>query len=266
MIRRDFELPSGQPAWILISQPEHARISGAAARRLDGFPSSGADAAAVLAAVDHHDAGWAGWIDRPQLDANGQPLTFMEMELADSLAIWSASIQAAAAYGPLAAWIAAGHFQMLLAASQSHAADPAAQAWLAEIGARRGNWLTRWGGDPDFAACGLAWLRVLDAVSLWLCCHCPAQGERARETRPFRMSMAGVEVQLRAPEPGEVFVGQPGLRGHEMGVVANGLVAPAARYQTPDDLLDACTRCQLQWRLIGAGGSGGASVTSPART
>src|SRR5882757_3486291 len=106
MIRREIELAEGERLWLLISQVDHAHISGELTRNLDERFSH-----EVIEAITHHDDGWAEWEAAPKLNPEiGGPYSFLEMPLTESLAIWDRSIAAAREFGPLAGFIVAGHF------------------------------------------------------------------------------------------------------------------------------------------------------------
>ena len=163
MIRRDAIGPDGRACWILISQIEHARLAGSLAApwgRPPFAPLVPRDE--VLAAVTHHDDGWRDWEQRIHLDpAHARPRDFMEMPLEDSLAIWSGSIESAAAIGPLAGYMVAGHFLHLLKASKAWeeaegannqnsndstpaATHDAAHRWAQAQEAQQARWLGQW--------------------------------------------------------------------------------------------------------------------------
>jgi hypothetical protein len=123
-----------QPAcWALISQIEHARLAYDLATHWSELPlSDGLLSETVLPTIFHHDDGWAAWDNAPQVDPqSGRPLSFLEMPLAESLDIWTGSIQAVEPFGPLASWLVAEHFTKLLAPSH-HAEAAIAKSWLAE--------------------------------------------------------------------------------------------------------------------------------------
>ena len=112
MIRRDVAPP---PAWILISQIDHARLAARLAEHWGAgeFPALW-PAAELLWAIEHHDDGWRDWDLAPGVDPDsGQPRSFTEMIPADSLAIWTASIETARHAGPLETYVVAGHFCVL---------------------------------------------------------------------------------------------------------------------------------------------------------
>jgi hypothetical protein len=139
MIRREFQLENRTAAWLFISQVEHARISGELVRTWGETFSDD-----VLAAIMHHDDGWAAWEAEPQIDRRrGRPYSFLEMPIADVLAIWDGSIKAARNFGPLAGAIVAGHF-ISLASGSDQASNPLAANWLREMAEARAAWLAEW--------------------------------------------------------------------------------------------------------------------------
>ena len=55
MIRRDATLPDGSPAWVLVSQVDHAHLAGELAEGWrDGLPA----ASVLLPTIYRHDDGW----------------------------------------------------------------------------------------------------------------------------------------------------------------------------------------------------------------
>jgi hypothetical protein len=76
--------PDGD-AVICIGQPAHAFISGQLAARWRPKPSE-----EVILAATQHDAGMADWDAAPELNPEtGLPQSFMEMDLATHLRLWS---------------------------------------------------------------------------------------------------------------------------------------------------------------------------------
>ncbi len=189
MIRRDVQLADGAPAWALISQIEHARISALFASQCRGqFGPAHASLIRdeVLVAIAAHDDGWREWEEAPQLDPkHGRPLSFMELAVGDATAIWSKSIAIAEEIGPLAAWMVSGHFMRLLEHSEHARFDSLAQSWLAEVRPRRDVWFAKWQAiepelrDAAVADEALEWLWAFDEASLWFCCHGPVGDENS---------------------------------------------------------------------------------------
>jgi len=151
MIRRNAIGPDGQPRWILISQVDHAQVSGRLAQVWRDFDVlASPDREEIVGAIYHHDDGWQQWERRIEVDRrSGRPLQFIEMPLTETIDIWTRSIELAREIGPLAAFIVAGHFVHLMRTSSAWHADPAgegalARHWVAEFQSRQIDWLADW--------------------------------------------------------------------------------------------------------------------------
>jgi hypothetical protein len=175
MIRREITTADGVKQWLLISQVEHARVSGELALQWREEYSDD-----VVNAIAHHDDGWAAWEAQPKLNPElGAPFSFLEMPVPAALVIWDHSIAAAGEYGPLAAYIVAGHFYNLLSNSDN-ANDPLAVAWLAAKRKHRTGWLDEWvRADPthtlEYAKRAQQMLLVADLFSLFIFFDCACE-------------------------------------------------------------------------------------------
>lgn len=285
MIRRDATLADGSPGWLLISQVEHARISGAlaAAARPHLLLGLGADEAAmaeaqspameavrqqIIAAVHRHDDGWRGWQDAPQLDPeHGRPYSFTEMPIGDALRIWSGSIAAAAEVGPLAAWMVGGHFRRLLDRSETFSQQPLAALWRATQDRARDMYLDEWKfAAPRVHTDALAEqaadaLWAFDSLSLWFCCGCPggdaaAPTEEAFACGPFHVgegTTLETTVQYAAPVDGHgAATAKPWIfTPPEIELKAPAMLVPARRYESTAELVAAYRPTALRWTLRG---------------
>ncbi len=145
-------------------------------------------AAALVAAIDHHDDGWADWEQRPHLDAeSGSPRDFTEMDFEDSARIWSASVAICEQFSPLAAAWVSRHFcwlaERVLAKEPSRSPHAmAAQKFLTAQRQQQFRWLTA--ADPAVPderpgtlseqdlirlETGFRWVQYYDLLSLKLC-------------------------------------------------------------------------------------------------
>ncbi|MEM6798037.1 MAG: DUF3891 family protein [Planctomycetota bacterium] len=253
MIRRDVPLGDTPTNWLLISQREHARLSHQLAAGWKVLLPTATNAARreFLAAVLHHDDGWIDWQAAPRLDPeHGRPYGFTEMPPADAQAIWTRSIDACEAIGPLAAWVVASHFIDL----QSKQDDDFAQwaRWLGEQDRRRVAWLNDWhGADPAnteaVARECLYLLQQFDWLSLWLCCRGPIDsrdrtetlelGDAARGFGPYTFTPRGVAIEV-SPWP---------FSGGSLDLVANASRAAVGKYTSVADM--ATTPTRAAWRL-----------------
>lgn len=269
MIRREIELSANERVWVLISQVEHARLSGELTRQGREYFSH-----EVTEAVEHHDDGWATWEAAPKINpAVGGPYSFLEMPLEESLVIWDHSIAAAREIGPLAGFMVAGHFYGLLSESD-HAAQPSAIAWLAAKRKSRTAWLDEWiRSNPENtveeAKLAQEQLLVADLFSLWLCCDAPtttADGhlliESAMKHRLDRLfgqrRFTPVGFGRRHPtleNPREalawvIAVDPYPFRDAPLSLSLMAEVVPVAKYANSEELEEASRRIELRWRLI----------------
>lgn len=261
MIRREITLENDTRAWLLISQVEHARISGELTRAWHKPFSHEVDEA-----ITHHDDGWAKWEAAPQLDLErGRPLSFLEMNIADAIEIWHDSIATARRIGPLAGVIVAGHF-LGLASGSDHAEHPLAQEWLREVSRQRTAWLEEWRSDspantPAVADRGQQMLLTADLLSLWLSMDGPITGSNSA-------SMPNAEMQSRAstvlgkyqftPQDKSMRDSEIAWQGSltpwpfaaaELALASPALVVPAAHYWSWSEILATIRHVRLVWRL-----------------
>ncbi len=195
MIRRTIQLPDGQTAWILIEQREHARLSAELSGWIAPAQMSARDVEQVEWAIRHHDDGWLSWDSAPSLDAEGRPLAFDEMSVADANPIWAHSIDAARQFGELSGYMVARHFLALRAQSPS-AAQTDAVAFASKYEPLAEEWLKTWlATQPERrqaiqdAEDALERLRWADLLSLRLCGDLP-------ETPVLVSGPGGIEQEL----------------------------------------------------------------------
>ena len=76
-------------AWQVVLQTDHADLSAAFARAWGTLLPP-----ALVVAAERHDDGWAVWEQAPRLDADGRPITFLEVDVRSHLAFYRAGIAA----------------------------------------------------------------------------------------------------------------------------------------------------------------------------
>jgi hypothetical protein len=269
MICREIESPDGTRNWLLISQVEHARVSGELARCWeDGFSQE------VIDAIAHHDDGWAAWEAEPRINpAFGRPYSFLEMPLDEALAIWDDSIASARTFGPLAGYLVAGHFYGLLGDSD-HAEEGPAIAWLTAKRKVRTTWIDQWlradaGHTLDRAKRAQQMLTVADSLSLWLSCDAPIgrqresvlnqssmKGRADALASQFRLGVAGFEFrEAGASQTNDrldwtVTVAPFPWTQSPLSLSAMSVAAPAQRYAKWADIQAAGRSVELRWRLV----------------
>jgi hypothetical protein len=268
MIRREITSPDGARLWLLISQVEHARISGELTQNWqEAFTPE------VIDAVAHHDDGWAAWEAEPKLNPKiGAPFSFLEMPLPAALVIWDHSIAAAEKFGPLAGYLVAGHFYKLLSDSDQ-ANDPLAVAWLTAKRKQRTSWLDHWvradrSHTLDYAKRAQQMLLLADLFSLWLCCDAPvAEGQEdilGQSAMKLQTSVLFSQFKFNVPR----FTVRPTIAAHPvenlqwsisvhpypfqtepLTLSARSFAAPAVRYGSWQELQAASWPVELEWRL-----------------
>lgn len=255
MIRRDAAADSTSTSWILISQIDHARLAWQLAEHwgANNFaPLVPRDE--LLWAIDHHDDGWRAWEQAPGVDAErGRPLSFTELSLADSVAIWTGSIDEARAAGHLQAYVVAGHFCALTRRSAAWRCRdplwPRAEQFLARYEALMVTWLAAWqvadpaANTPAVAARALAQLQFFDALSLWFCCS-PA-------SEPETIETPGGPVLTLCPQgPAQIGLTPWPITVAELNLEIPARSVPLSRYQNPADLAAAPSQpVRLRWQL-----------------
>jgi hypothetical protein len=278
MIRRDIKMADGAAGWALIPQVEHARISAQLAERCLGrfgveanrSASDDEDCASiraeVLAAIRCHDDGWTEWEQCPRLDPQlRRPLSFMELEPAEAIAIWIKSIASAEQYGPLAGWMVAGHFVRLLRKWDAALREAFPRWWLDETEQRRTDWLAQWQQvDPqrrtsEIAEEALEWLWAFDETSLWFCCSCPSREDLPAKRIPPYVAGATtpVELELSAITAADAPAATGGsataipyrFDGSAIDLIAAGRLVNAGRYSDCNELFAASEPTTLHWRL-----------------
>ena len=99
------------PEYWLITQPDHAALSGAIAAAL-GPPLLPRLSSEVVQGIAHHDDGWAPFDAQIAL-TDGRPFSFLDFPPKDFLCAWRESIASAVKVAPIAGAIVSGHFWRL---------------------------------------------------------------------------------------------------------------------------------------------------------
>ncbi len=104
MIRRQVD----NEFW-LITQDDHARLSGELARQFGGrgFPAPSSPAA--IMGIELHDCGWPLHDDKPTLNRQHQPLDVFETPRSIAIPVWERSVEIAMARDPFAGLLVSLH-------------------------------------------------------------------------------------------------------------------------------------------------------------
>lgn len=272
MIRRDWPLGAAKPErWVLVTQPDHARLSWELASAWGGpnvpplvcladevdHPLAGVRRE-LLDAILHHDDGWHDRLDTPRIDPeHDRPYTFTEMPPADAQRISRDSVDVCREFGPLSGWVVASHFKALQAKRPGRHVEW--EGWLRHNDVRRSEWLAKWLAESDhhtqeLADRCLAQLQAFDWATLWLCLRGPMLVSDQGPAEP--LTIGGSE----AGWPPVRFVPRPAARGTlevtPWPFVCDSLqlttVAAALRVELAgsDELMTFSDEASLAWTLL----------------
>lgn len=261
MIRRNVTFEDGSPGWLLISQVEHARLSGEITRAWrEPFSQE------VVDAIVHHDDGWSEWEAAPQLDvARGRPLSFVEMPIAEALQIWNRSIGDAHRIGLLAGAIVAGHF-LGLASGSDQAKKPLVAHWSRGWNIFRLAWMAEWENQADANTPRVferaqQMLLAADLLSLWLCMDGPVSsaGEATQPNSEMQSRSNTVlgkyhfATQSKSLAAGALeWCGSLApwpFAADELKLAAPARAVPAEKYADWPSIIAASRPFELSWRL-----------------
>src|SRR6476659_6199594 len=173
-------------------QPDHADLSGAFARAW-AEPVS----AALVAAAERHDDGWAVWEQSPRLGDDGKPVNFLEVDVRAHLAFYRAGIAAIteedADAGLLVSMHGAGIYRQrygldhALGLARAAEVQDEVEAFVAEQEAK-------FGGDPKGRREDYERLQLFDRLSLYFCMRdgeeAELQGYRIEPVAPWHVRLS----------------------------------------------------------------------------
>lgn len=190
-------------SWWLVSQPDHAGLSGDIAANFISprFPRITAE---IARCVGLHDAGWAMFEPErnpaapPMIGDDWKPRAFMEFAPADFVPAWTGSIERAEHEGPAGGVMVSLHFAALARSRQKQQMDSGADAQLVcdflERESARQQRLKQAGGISDGEAAELLnVVQFCDVLSLYLC-------SGATEDVEFPQHFDGTPVRLTRTE------------------------------------------------------------------
>ncbi len=175
----------------LITQPDHAALSGAIAAAL-GPPLLPPLSPEVVQGITHHDDGWAP-VDAQITLTNGRPLSFLDFLPRDFLRAWNGSIERAEKLVPIAGAIVSRHFWRLGRSRLESGIDGAEDCGLlvAFLHSEQERQKRLLGGrsreELEFLTDAL---QFCDVLSLYLCCG-------ATQDVEFRQSFGPTPIRLR---------------------------------------------------------------------
>jgi hypothetical protein len=244
MIRRQV----GQEYW-LISQDDHARVSGQLAAKLGNDAFDGPSPESSIRGIALHDCGWPLHDERPTLNAQHIPLDVFEAPRAIGLRVWQESADRAAATGDgYAALLVSLHalslsvFATVSAPIQSHRWNMNDPRTRFEVNRFQHNMIAlqdvlrrRLGMRVDRPLKhGLAeepsdhppeqrltfdfrWLQAMDKLSLCICCTRPPFG-RIEPVLPSPGTSESVAIRVTRPSDDVLMLDPWPFAGSDVGV------------------------------------------------
>jgi hypothetical protein len=231
----------------LVSQPDHAALAGALAANFVS-PEFPCIDPLIARAIEVHDAGWAIFDSEarvaavPAVDSRGKPVSFLEIDPADFLRAWSASIERAGSVCPAGGYIVSRHFCALGEGRLGSGIDGPENAarlrgFLATEANRQHRLLAQSGRPAGELEELLRVLQFCDLLSLYLCCG-------AAEAVEFPQPFAPGKVRVR-PEKESFFLDPSPFRALGGSRAMLSLGVEARRY--PSSAPKTTTLAFLLW-------------------
>jgi hypothetical protein len=192
----------------LVTQPDHAQISGAIAARFD--PALEPDLTLdIVKAIALHDHGWAEFegyapsCSPPLTDRDGRPLSFLDASPEVFLRAWSGSIKAAEATGAAGEYIVSRHFRTLGERRLRSVVDPPESTqrirdFIVQQAERELDLVPRTGLSEAQLERLLKLLQFCDILSLAICSAAPGTLDFADDfcIGPLRLSPVSTSYRL----------------------------------------------------------------------
>ena len=173
-------------AWQVVLQTDHADLSAGLARAWRApLPAS------LVVAAERHDDGWAVWEQAPRVDADGKPVTFLEVDVRSHIAFYRAGIAAITEQdedaGLLVSMHGAGIYRERYGLDPGLGLARAAEA-QDEVDAFVAEQEAKFAGEPGDRRGDYELLQLFDRLSLYFC---------MREGEAFELQ--GYELEPVAP-------------------------------------------------------------------
>lgn len=187
-------------SWWLVTQPDHAALSGEIAAHFNRYRFPVVDAQ-IVSAIAMHDAGWNLFEHDlhtcPPVHADGRPVAFFEIEPRMFLRAWTASIDRVQEDSAMGAYMVSQHFAWLGTYRLERVSEPAdvremLSDFLQQEEARRRELLGDKGNRAQWDAL-LPVLQFCDLLSLYLC-----SGSRQPVEFPHLVAAGRIRAQFEA--------------------------------------------------------------------
>ncbi len=165
-----------------IRQPDHAAISGALADAWRHAEAGAGLSDVVRFAVHNHDVAWIGLDASARLRTDGRPHSFLDHPLEPKYRAWRAGIDLLEAGSEYAGYLCSVHYGRLASMLDDDRSVAYRQAELVRQ-ERLAEHLDA--GQRATAGDDIALLRLLDAVSLYVCCNTPGRDDWAWNPEGF---------------------------------------------------------------------------------
>jgi len=236
----------------LVRQPDHARLSGQIAEQfaIRGAPALDDD---IVQGIGLHDEGWADFDNGGErlratparycgknmaVNAEGKPLSFLEIKAGDFLRAWHGSIESAETVAPIAGLMVSGHFRRIghfgmRTGTYSYDDTQHMRQFLTGEEQRERRLLCVQERSKREVEYWTDVLQFCDLLSLYLCC-----GSEDSVEFPQRVGPKGETIRLRMQDG--VFALSPSLFAREVGFSLQA-------HQYPEKGGGASTK--LSWRV-----------------
>jgi hypothetical protein len=180
-------------AWQVVFQTDHADFSGAMAR---AWADHGPRHDSLVVAAERHDDGWAVWEQAPQLDPEGKPVNFLEVDVRSHLAFYRAGIAAITEQDEYAGLLVSMHGAGIY--RQRYGLDPGlgltrAAGLQSEVDAFVAEQEAKFGGAPGEHQRDYELLQIYDRFSLYFCIRdgeeAEVQGYRFEPVAPWHVRL-----------------------------------------------------------------------------
>jgi hypothetical protein len=226
---------------LLITQPDHAHLAGAAMGRATALASH-PRRASVLLAISEHDNGWAEPDSQPIIGSDGDVADFITAPVAVRQGVWPRAVLHLAG-DPWAAALVAQH---AITVYDRFRSDDAWTQFFADMEALRDNRLARTTLQLDDLVADYAFVRLGDLISLTFCTGWTTPQHYAEWT-----------VQR---DENTVLVTPDLFGGEAVSLGIEGTEIPKRRYQSDRDLQEEIAKGRKR-RLSGSVSHGGTEST-----
>jgi hypothetical protein len=173
-------------SWQIVYQTDHADLSADFAR---AWADTGPRHDSLIVGTERHDDGWAVWEQKPTIDADGRPVTFIDVSIPIHIAFYRAAIAAVTEDDPYAGMLVSMHgvgiyrqrfgTDPMLKASHEPDVQAVVEAFVAE---QQASWPSRRaavGADEDGSFADYFRLQLYDRFSLYFAMRDVEAGESA---------------------------------------------------------------------------------------